>query len=368
MKPVRRLIPLTLVLTNFAHAGHFAIDARSDAMGGVGVVAGDFLSAPFHNPALTAIYRRNDNVGMLLPSVGLAYNDQHNMLEDLDNVMSAVDDKNDDKIEDALRELDGDVISLTLGLSAAFAIPNRYVSMNAYGKLYSESFAEAVVGDYEADPDQAYNDSEIRGAAIGVLEGGLSLAKYMTILHNHWSFGFTPKIQRVYAYSHISKLDDFSLGDVKQNGSAENTFNYDIGALWFHGPLRVGMTGRNMVSRDFVTEDGAYTYKMRPQYTLGAGLIADFWQISADYDLNEAKKFTGVNDNTQMLRVGAEADLMRQFKFRAGYYKNLARKDDQGTLTAGLGISPLNITQMDLGFSYTNERAVGVYINFLSSY
>ncbi|WP_264876281.1 conjugal transfer protein TraF [Vibrio agarivorans] len=350
-----RLLPISLLIASATtSAGNFAIDARGDAMGGVGVVSGDFLTAPFYNPALTAIYRRNDTVGMLLPSVGFNYNDQHDMLNDIDRVIDGSD-------PDALDDLDGDSASVTIGASVAFAIPNRYVSMNAYGKIYSESFAQANVG-------TSASNSTIDGAAIGVAEGGLSLAKYMTILGHHWSFGVTPKLQRIYISSYSSRLEDFSLSDVRDNGSAENKLNYDLGALWFYGPFRVGINGKNMISRDIITSDDNYSYRIRPQYTLGTGIIADFWQVSVDYDLNEAKKFTFVDDNTQMLRLGAEVDLMRQFKFRGGYYKNLASSEDEGTLTAGLGISPLNITQMDIGVSYTNENAMGVYLNFLSSY
>ncbi|MDR9826592.1 conjugal transfer protein TraF [Vibrio sp. FNV 38] len=360
MKPTLRLIPAALFFATASHAGNFAIEARGDSMGGVGVVSGDFLTAPFYNPALAAIYRRNDNVGMLLPSVGINYNDQHNMLDDIDR---AVEAQTPAEIETSLKALKNDSASVTIGAAAAFAIPNRYVSMNAYGKLYTESFAQADVPNFTN-----LQDTEIKGAAIGVVEGGLSIAKYMTILGHHWSFGVTPKLQRVYTYSYSATVDDFSFSDIRDEGGAESSFNYDLGALWFYGPLRVGLTGKNMVSQDFTTTDDAYTYKMRPQYTVGTGFIADFWQISVDYDLNEAKKFDAVDDNTQMLRAGAEIDLMRQFKFRAGYYTNLANSDDEGTLTAGLGISPLNITQMDIGVSYTNENSMGVYMNFLSSY
>ncbi|MDN2483204.1 conjugal transfer protein TraF [Vibrio agarivorans] len=363
-----RLLPISLLIASAtASAGNFAIDARGDAMGGVGVVSGDFLTAPFYNPALTAIYRRNDNVGMLLPSVGINYNDQHNMLDDIDRAASAL--KNNDLTEAGIvaQDLKDDNASVTIGAAAAFAIPNRYVSMNAYAKLYTESFAEAFVPD-RANSLVQLRDTEIKGAALGVAEGGLSIAKYMTILGHHWSFGATPKLQRIYTYSYSASVEDFSFSDIRDDGSAENQFNFDLGALWFYGPLRVGVTGKNMISNDYTTSDGAYTYKMRPQYTLGTGLIADFWQVSVDYDLNEAEKFDAVNDNTQMVRLGAEVDLMRQFKFRGGYYKNLASSEDEGTLTAGLGISPLNITQMDIGVSYTNENAMGVYLNFLSSY
>ncbi|CSA91280.1 TraF-like protein [Vibrio cholerae] len=53
---------------------------------------------------------------------------------------------------------------------------------------------------------------------------------------------------------------------------------------------------------------------------------------------------------------------------RAGYNKNLAYDNTEGTVTAGIGLSPLNLFQLDLGASYTNENAMGAYINFLASY
>ena len=103
-------------------------------------------------------------------------------------------------------------------------------------------------------------------------------------------------------------------------------------------------------------------------YTVGAGIVADYFTASVDYDLNEADKFASFNDNTQMIRVGTEIDLLRQLKLRGGYYKNLAYEDSEGTITAGVGISPLNLFQLDISANYTNEDAMGASINFLASY
>lgn len=50
-------------------------------MGGVGVVSANYLTAPFYNPALVAIYRRNDDAGMILPSVGFTYNDPDKLVK-----------------------------------------------------------------------------------------------------------------------------------------------------------------------------------------------------------------------------------------------------------------------------------------------
>ncbi|WP_233352970.1 conjugal transfer protein TraF, partial [Vibrio cholerae] len=78
-------VGFALIFTSpFTFSANYAIEARGDAMGGVGVVSGNFLTGPFYNPALVAIYRRNDDVGMILPSIGLSYNDPNDLVTDLD--------------------------------------------------------------------------------------------------------------------------------------------------------------------------------------------------------------------------------------------------------------------------------------------
>ena len=69
-----------------------------------------------------------------------------------------------------------------------------------------------------------------------------------------------------------------------------------------------------------------------------------------------------------MIRVGGEVDILRQLKLRAGYNKNLAYSHSEDTVTAGVGLSPLGLFQLDIGASYTNEKAMGAYVNFLASY
>lgn len=53
----------------------------------------------------------------------------------------------------------------------------------------------------------------------------------------------------------------------------------------------------------------------------GAGIVADYFTLSVDYDLNEEERYKDFKDNTQMIRVGGEIDIMRQLKLRAGYNK-----------------------------------------------
>ncbi|USD68230.1 conjugal transfer protein TraF [Vibrio sp. SCSIO 43136] len=366
-------IALALSATG-ANAANYSVDGRGDAMGGTGVVSGDFLSAPFYNPALAALYRRNDNSGMIIPAVGLAYEDQGDML---DTITSLADTTITDPAEaDALLEkLNNGQLSFDIGIAAAFAIPNSFLSMNVYGKAYTESFATPIIQTTGSSEDKV-NNAELGILSVGVTELGLTMAKYYTLFGQHTSFGITPKIQRVYSLNTIQKMSDFSF-DIFNSATGETAFNMDAGAVWFYGPWRVGVSAMNIFGRDIETNsatsaamggDVSYTYKLQPNYTVGAGLVGDYYAFSIDYDLVEREKFVGVNDNEQMLRAGLELDLMRQIQFRAGYRYNLAHEDNEGTMTAGIGLTPLGIITMDIGASYTNSKSMGIYLNFLGNY
>jgi len=398
-----KLLSLSIMFAaSSASAANYAIEARGDAMGGVGVVSANFLTAPFYNPALTAIYRRNDDVGMITPSFGLSYSDEHMMVDDLDKAAGLIDQAINDinsldaaELQKTLDALEGDVAKLELGGVVAFAIPNRYIAANVFGKAYTESFAQTDIYNQTNTGDSRYDTainaelSSVNAVSIGVTEVGISLAKYQTFLGQHISFGITPKLQRIYTYVYSANLNNYDIKDVRDNGTGETMFNMDAGFLWFHGPLRVGISATNLVSRDIQTKsisqtiesqidvrptpesrelNLAYAYQMRPLYTVGVGLVADYATISVDYDLNEEERYTNFDDNTQMLRVGGEVDIMRQLKLRAGWKRNLAYDDLDDTITAGIGLSPLNLFQLDIGASYTNENSMGAYVNFLTSY
>lgn len=386
MKKFIKTLPLTIALTpSLTVAANYAIEARGDAMGGVGVVSANFLTAPFYNPALVAIYRRNDDAGMILPSIGISYNDEDKMVDDLDSISSMLDNKNYQDLQKTLDNLEGDSLKAEIGGVVAFAIPNQFIAANLFAKAYTETFVTPDIYTGGSTSVENAELSAVNAVSVGVTEIGLSLAKYQTFLGQHIAFGVTPKLQRIYTYVYSASVTDYDIKDVRDSSQGETIFNLDAGALWFYGPLRVGFSATNLIKRDINTQSYTktltsktsgqtrdinlgYAYQMRPLYTVGIGLVADYATLSVDYDLNEEKRYTNFEDNTQMIRIGGEIDILRQLKLRAGYNKNLAYDNLDGTITAGIGISPLNLFQLDLGASYTNENAMGAYINFLASY
>lgn len=381
-------VGFALIFTSpLTFSANYAIEARGDAMGGVGVVSGNFLTGPFYNPALVAIYRRNDDVGMILPSIGLSYNDPNDLVTDLDKVSEIIkrgSESNLGELNKSLTAMQGNVLNAELGGVVAFAIPNQFISANVFGKAYTESFVSPLIdntacteSDYFSCQLDRAKKSSVNAVSVGVTELGITLAKYQTFLGQHIAFGITPKLQRVYTYVYEASLDSYDIKDLRDNGNGETIFNMDAGALWFYGPIRIGFAANNLISREIKTKtitsavSGnpiSYSYDMKPQYTVGAGIVADYFTLSVDYDLNEEERYKDFKDNTQMIRIGGEIDIMRQLKLRAGYNKNLAYDNTKGTVTAGIGLSPLNLFQLDLGASYTNENAMGAYINFLASY
>ncbi|TKF21216.1 type IX secretion system membrane protein PorP/SprF [Vibrio genomosp. F6] len=381
MKNSTKILISSITLASVpAVAANYSVEARGDAMGGVGTVSASYLTAPFYNPALTAIYRRNDDAGMILPSIGISYNDENKLVDQIDGIADGLAAIPPDAaaLDAALTAMDGDSAKLELGGVVAFGIPNKFIAANIFGKAYTETFVTPRIDTAAGDGVTKANNSIVEAVSIGVTEVGISLAKYQTFLNQHLAFGISPKLQRIYTYSYATSFSAYDIGDVRENETAETVFNLDAGALWFYGPVRIGFAAKNLMGRDIETKkyqhtagsktwDIGYEYSMRPLYTIGAGIVSDYFTVSVDYDLNEEKRFSQFDDNTQMLRAGFEIDLIRQVQIRGGYMTNLAR-DTEDTITAGLGISPLNIFEIDVAASYTNEDAMGASINFLATY
>ncbi|MGO1296301.1 MAG: conjugal transfer protein TraF [Vibrio sp.] len=382
------LVLLSSLATSTFAATPYSIEARGDGMGGVGVVSASYLTAPFYNPALTAIYRRNDDAGIILPSIGGTYDDQDKMLDSIDRLSDLLDSSDNvtqaqiDAIDSELSLIDDSEFNGELGGAFAVAVPNPYLSMNIFGKAYSETYVTADVGDCSTPSNendctlQRARNTTVDSVSVAVAEIGVAMARYSTVFGQHMSFGISPKLQRVYTYVYQATPENFDLKDIRKNSGVENMLNLDAGALWFYGPYRFGVTASNLVPHDIETKsitssDGSplqYSYKMRPLYAIGGGIVADFFTLSVDYDLNELGRYDAFDDNVQMLRVGAEIDLLRQLQLRVGYKKNVAYSGREPTYTAGVGLSPLGLFELDVAASYTNEDSMGAYVNFLASY
>lgn len=401
------LLSCAVLTSTQSLATNYSVDGRIDAMGGAGTAAADYLTGVFYNPALIAIYSRKDDAGLLLPSFGLQVVDKDNMIDDLDSLISAYDKLDVPGATQALSDLSGDTAQIQMGTAIAVAIPNRYLAMNFYAKASLESVAIADVEkqSYGALPDPALahvldiSYATVDAAAIGVTEIGVAFAGYTNFLGQNLTIGVTPKIQQTYTFNYSASAVDFEFKDIKDNyETGETNLNFDVGTVWFHGPWRFALAGKNLISQEIKTKESSitvgmtdaqidsllgnvgytggpgkqtrttqYTYNMEPIYTAGIVFMTNYFIVTADVDLNEQERFVELNDNMQMLRIGAEFDLLYQMQLRGGYKTDLAGTYDDA-FTAGIGFSPLNMFHFDLAAIYSVDSTYGVSVNMAYEY
>ncbi|WP_165311912.1 conjugal transfer protein TraF [Vibrio ziniensis] len=384
---------LTVVSTSSIAAPYVA-DARSQAMGNTGVVSADYLTAPLHNPALGAMYKDNDDFGILLPAIGANINDQDDsftLIDDLDSTYSDLENNINDytnspnsqsesdaianarKLQSGLNSLaDNAPMTVNAGLSAVIAIPTSYISVNLFTTGYVEALVRPEIDVVEGEPStveeaadvlSAYDNSQVHLVAFGVTEFGISFARQFQIFEQNFSFGFAPKYQYLVTYSQLVTLEDFELDDYDQSEISKTAFNMDLGAVWYKDAFRVGLSVKDVFKQEIETEIGGYTYELSPKATLGLGYAGDFFALSLDADLTTQKRFKEFDtDDSQFVRVGVEANAWGWAQLRAGYEMDL--KDNlQNSITAGIGISPFDVVSLDIAGSYAGENQFGAAAN-----
>ncbi|OOF34739.1 conjugal transfer protein TraF [Salinivibrio costicola] len=341
-------------------------DARANAMGGVGVASGDYLSAGFHNPALAAL-DPDSAFGVLIPYIGAEARDPDELIDGLDDVADAFDQQDATKIESSLRAVQGDKAYVNAGVGAAVGIPTGSISAT----LYTSGLIEGAVLT-DIDPNDfgltSNPNSNATILAAGIGELGVALATNLDIAGQRVAVGVTPKLQRITTYNYGVSVDAYDSDDWDDSRyrEEENAFNLDLGAVWQSGPYRVGLAGKNLVSQDVDTvtikrTGNRFTYELEPQFTLGSAFVSDFVTVAADLDLNKKSGFKGtlnVDDDTQFFRVGAEFDAFGHAQLRTGYRADLEDNVDNA-FTLGLGLSPFGVANLDIAASIIDSNSYG---------
>ncbi|MDX2319595.1 MAG: conjugal transfer protein TraF [Moritella sp.] len=360
-------IGLALAFTSLASsAASYAPDGRSNAMGNIGVATADYLVAPLYNPALLAVFHESDDIGILLPAIGVNVKDADSSLETITDLQDTIDDYEnsgsnsailEQDINNYLDELDGNApVNITAGVAFAIAIPSNNVSVSLYGRGYVEAISSVNV--YSSnDTAERYEKSEVAVTGFGYSELGLALAKQYTIYGESFSFGVTPKYQILQTYSDLTSVSDFDV-DLEDADSEVTAFNFDLGAVWMKNNFRTGLAIKDVLAQEIKSTTTGYTYEMNPQVTLGLAYAAEYFTFGVDVDLTEQTRYVELEDNTQFARVGVEFNAWHWAQLRAGY-----EHDIQGTmedsLTAGIGISPFGTLNLDVAGSYGSDNQVG---------
>jgi len=395
----KNAITFALLTTSFSSmAALQSFDSRSHAMGGTGVSSADYLTAPFHNPALGARYGESDDVGVLIPSVGAQLSDQDEMISGLedfsdtyDNLESALNSLDPNKIDsaaqasaDALSALKDDKAHVEAGVGMAIAIPNQYLSVNIYGKAYADAVVVADITQSDIDELEALDPNTppvsaptltSKGITMGVsiIEGGVSVSKSFDVSYGTWYLGMTPKYQMINTINYIANVDNYEFDDWDDDRyqNDEGNMNLDFG-MAFEMPqgFVFGLSGRNLIENKYDTEviqGVSGTYTVSPVYTAAASFNHSLFTAALDVDLNENERYETIDgravdsDNTQMAGLGLEFNAWGWAQIRAGYQHDIAGNlDDQ--FTAGLGLSPFDTVHIDLSGSYAGENQFGAVV------
>ncbi|EKO3444232.1 conjugal transfer protein TraF [Vibrio fluvialis] len=361
-----------------AYAANGVADARGNAMGNTGVTTSDYLLAPFYNPALTAVYRDRDSVGLLVPALGANVRDSDESLSTIDDLQSSIDQfeaagvgaatqENIDQLNGYLDDLaDDKPFAVSGGAGIAVALPMNAVSLNFFARGYAEILADSTIaantGNTASDVETRYQNSYVNMLAFGYSEYGVAVAKLFTLQGQQIAIGITPKIQELRTYKEVVTVQDFDLSDYDQSKTSKNAFNLDIGAVWLKDNFRAGIAAKDLISQEIKTYDDQSSYTLDPQVTVSGGYVTDFLALAIDWDLTKQKRFKGVDDDTQFLRFGVEGNAWGWAQLRAGYEIDLESTLDN-SITAGLGISPGDLVSVDLAANYAGNYQYGLSAN-----
>ncbi|EGQ7942814.1 conjugal transfer protein TraF [Vibrio cholerae] len=371
-------VVMAMAFSSSAFASNLLMDARGTGMGNTGVSTADYLLAPYYNPALTAVYRKNDSFGILLPSIGLRAEDKDESLKTIDDLQDSIEQferagvgaatqENVDQLNRYLDQLaDDKPLAVTAGIGIAVALPLDSVSLNFFTRGYAEVIAKANVaaksGNSANEVKTRYESSDVDLTAFGYTEVGLAVGKQVVLGGQTIALGVTPKVQQLRTYQDNASVKSFDLDDYDKSEVKDNAFNLDMGAVWLIDQYRVGIVAKDLFAKDIQTQNRNNTYKLDTQIAVSGSYVSDFFIAAVDLDLTKQRRFNGDNDDTQFMRFGVEGNAWGWAQLRAGYEVDLQNSLDN-SVSVGLGVSPWDVVSLDLAGSYAGDNQFGLSAN-----
>jgi hypothetical protein len=174
-------------MANQAGAANTWTESRSDAMGGTGVASGSYGSGALINPALLAKAKPDDDVTVILPSVGAQITDEDNLQDEIDNINDKINHYKDvvdnltpreiitnplgsinqfqgaaKDLADELDYLKGKTARATAGAGLAVSIPNDVLSVAFMAKGYAHGRVSSSIDQQDIDY-LPYSTKQCRG-------------------------------------------------------------------------------------------------------------------------------------------------------------------------------------------------------------
>lgn len=386
-----------LLHSGLTHAAD--VDARADAMGGVGVALGHYYTAPLHNPALLSSYEGDDDFAIII-NAGASGHGSDDIIDNLEEFVDAYDAFEDAYADyaadmtdltalttlsttattavDELEDLEGERVDATFGASVVAVIPNQYLPLALFAKTsgFVVGVAEIESSDVDNLIDEVLDAIESEAVFVSALvtDTGVNISRSYQLntfgTPAQLDFGLAPKFQQLATYHYRVDVDNFDEEFLFEEEDIvdETAFNFDAGVLLRYGQWRAGLSVQNFLSRELETiergdengENISYNFELKPEVTLGGGYYGRAFTVGADIDLTEQSGFEGI-DMPQYAKIGLELNAWDWAQLRAGF-KNDMNHVLENRWTAGIGFSPFGVLHIDVAADYASDSSVGAAV------
>jgi hypothetical protein len=324
----------------------FSLDARSAAMGGVGIASG-VKSAPLTNPALLAYGVEFVDWYMTVPAYSAVRSDPDNFSNLLDDFQKSADalDANRDSAREQSAAASLDKLTKAkrienTGSSLFASIPSNILGAGAYLNFYQFASVRAVANNPNVKTTPPTYNTVIEKRGVSVAEHGISLAQVFTTDFrgfDTFALGINPKIilfQAAGANEPVENANAKVGFGGSRNGSA---FNLDVGLFKELGRFYSGgLLVRNLLPVKVKYPDAIGGHdKLSTQVRAGIAYERRTRSIEVDLDL-VPNSGIGFERRSRMLSIGGEFVLTQYLQLRAGLRQNLLG-DNQSLVTFGMG-------------------------------
>lgn len=366
-------------------------DARTMAMGGASVASANNDNAQFYNAALLAfnedIEERTQDGRLLFPLIvpqlsestldleEIASEDfkqglrqavrQYNTTPDMQAAQAVVDASA--TLDSALASLDNEDLLADIYFGTGLSEPGKLqgagfilgVRVLAGGRSAISPADRAILASYQdglsfvasggaagserpelfdangnlLDPTSNLESTASATGAV-ITEIGVAMSKQLHLFGQPLAAGITFKVLDIETFEDVER----SLGErveLDRNSETDTNVNFDIGLIREFGDRwRIGLAVKDIVPHNYTSSLGTLV-RLRPRPRMGAAYQRGALQIAADIDLVQNEPL-GIERPTQEIAVGAEWQLGRPFKLRAGLRHDL-RGNRDGVVSAGVG-------------------------------
>lgn len=339
-----------LILNTNAVALPFGVfDARTMAMGGVGVATGA-RNAAFNNPALLTTADEIHEWFLLLPTVGHQLDDTDELKDNLSNFKQAADTldlannpTNRNAVQTILNDINDSQYRETKNIAVMLAIPSRILSGAVFLNSYEISNVKPTIGGDNLLAPPTYS-STLAHRGVRIIENGVSAAKVMEA-EKGWmenlAIGFSAKLLLIETYGYTEALRSAEVKIDNSIGNNSAQFAIDVGAFKEFGVWKTGLVIKNLIPGSYDYGATSDEFKIEPQVRAGFAYQSRRSTLEVNVDLTKNQP-VGFDIASQIAAIGWEWYPWRSFALRAGYNKNLVEPEtgnsSSGSASLGIGL------------------------------